>query len=223
VAAPGELPADLTAPEVRLDIESPFETFLFLGCFMTGVGALGGFLSGDAGWQLPGGLMAVSFVFGLAYRVTDFTYVLDNAGRMLFFHRTFGPFDWRSPVCRFADVAAVTVAGYRHTSRRSSWWEYHVAVVTATGRVVLVSDGVTFAVDRVNAEAKRLAGHLGARFVEGRHQHTLKVRRTGPGGAVDVVQEPFSLVVAWVRWLLLVTTAVAAIVGLLAVVIRAGR
>ena len=182
-------PVDLSADEVRLDLATPLEIFLFIFVIFAGFGV---FLVPVYEGPWWGSLISLGFCVGGVYAIkyTDCTYILDNRLRRLDYQRIFLGIETRYPVCRFDEIYCVAVKGSYHSSKSGSWWEYEVAIITNKGEVIPVSDGERNDVALPNKNGEFLAEHLDVDFVPAVAEQCLKVKADPRTGKVTLEHGP---------------------------------
>ena len=184
-------PVDLSADEVRLDLATPLEVFLFLVVIFAGLGI---FLIPF--WEGPwwGSLISLAVCIGTVYAIkyTDCTYILDNRLRRLDYQRIFMGFETRYPVCSFDEMNSVAVQGSFHSTKSGSWWEYGLVIITNRGEMIEVSDSERDKAGLVKADQNGcfLADHLGVEFIPGVDERMLDVKADLRLGKVTVGHKP---------------------------------
>ena len=178
-------------PEAPLDLTTPLETVFILGAVFSGVAVVIVLLSEDPQLRYLIWASASLALFCFAYSKTNCLYIIDNERECIDYYRSFFGLETRYRVLSFKDLAAVTVAGYRHSSKSSTWWEYHVTLVSRDGRVITVSDGIRNAVEDANAQARELALTFECHYLPCEEEHNLKVEYDKVRGQVNIKHLPF--------------------------------
>ena len=188
--------------KIKVDLDTPLESALLGMAIIGAVGlVIAGFASMEGGvpslvWQALVGLTGIG---AIGYRGTNNYYVVDTRRKMLTYHFQFFSYRSEKPVAPFAQVVVCTVNGIRQSSKHSTWWEYAPFVVLKSGEKIKVGDykreyeGFTTA----NSVARKLANVTGARFLEGKTHHQMKVKRNS-FGTVEVTLEQYHFPFLWV-------------------------
>lgn len=138
--------------------------------------AIGG--GGDAALML---LSALTFMVLTAWvglnLTTGFEFELESA-QVVHVIRL-GVWEKRSSFCRFDEVAAFTVKGIHNRARVQTWWEYQVAMLLKSGRLVGVSEASSKSVFESNRLAEKLATAVGCEYFPGENQKTVQVAIAG--------------------------------------------
>lgn len=138
--------------------------------------AIGG--GGDAALML---LSALTFMVVIAWvgfnLTTSFEFEVETA-QVLHVIRL-GTWERRTRFCRFDEVAAFTVKGIHNRARVQTWWEYQVAMLLKSGRLVGVSEASVKSVFDSNRLAERLATAVGCEYFPGENQKTVQVAIAG--------------------------------------------
>lgn len=180
---------DLTGPESRLDIDSPFEQFLKILIFFF-ICLIVVFLVTKS----PAVYAIVAFVGSvvsiIVYKTTDCTYIIDNANRCLDYSVTCAGFEKRDMVCSFDEIQCVSSTATYVSVKNDSWHDYRIVIVTKTGEIIKVSDNWKEALLVCNEIAKMLAEHFDAEYLPGDLECSVSVTSDPKSQYVIVSLEP---------------------------------
>ena len=158
--------------KIKLDLKTPLESFFFTAAFYCVAFFLGGFY----GWMKDGMTMVTklmlpagavfSAVFVILYNFTDNYYVLDVDEKCLFYHFEFLGYETERAMLTFSQVHALTVTSMQQVIGKQLAWTYQTVLVDNTGEVNGLSDMKTGSLEENRALARKIAGIIGAAYVE---------------------------------------------------------
>lgn len=158
--------------KIKLDLKTPLESFFFTAAFYSVAFFLGGFY----GWMKDGMTMVTklmlpagavfSAVFVILYNFTDNYYVLDVDEKCLFYHFEFLGYETERAMLTFSQVHALTVTSMQQVIGKQLAWTYQTVLVDNTGEVNGLSDMKTGSLEENRALARKIAGIIGAAYVE---------------------------------------------------------
>ncbi|OGK09410.1 MAG: hypothetical protein A2W80_15030 [Candidatus Riflebacteria bacterium GWC2_50_8] len=138
--------------------------------------AIGG--GGDAALMLLSALTFMVFFAWMGFNLTTgFEFEVEHAQVLQVI--MLGFWQRRTHFCRFDEVAAFTVKGIHNRARVQTWWEYQVAMLLKSGRLVGVAEATAKSVFESNRLAEKLAAVVGCEYFPGENQKTVQVAIAG--------------------------------------------
>lgn len=175
-----------TPEQLVLDPETSLEGFLtFCGCLpmFLGLVLMIDILEKGPEKSLVSAIVVAiltgAFFFLLRSNLDDH-YILDFAKKEILFHRKFFQSVSKRRVCAFSELHALVIEPEKNSNKQSSWWEYGLAVVTRTGKKIVVISPEKKSYESVVEHGRELADLLKVSFHPGQPEAYLRIKR-GPG------------------------------------------